>query len=350
MFLIVNQTADSIKSFKTNTIKTFSEIANAASKFTFSAVLVKKQPSQTKKNVKSNSNSIMSQKLTNNQTTVTTSNAIETTTLPDTDDIIVCSSKLPTSNSSNSIASMQYEDFCGELFIKNGNDDQNENDKVEFASMENIDTAVEMSKTTGKSKSKRWSYRKSRSGMYKIDIQSSILELDDHHMCNYDNNNPSVVVEVNETPLVKTDTLSKVEAAVSNDKIIETTTPLVEVAIASTVEVTVSPKEIINIPLIEVVESNNDIAISPTTTTEDIHAPTPIKESNNLEKEMEKLDLNSDYYEINGEKRNVKYYRNLVDHETKLLNELSVKWDAVINDAPEDGEFLNKINTLYHLN
>ena len=83
----------------------------------------------------------------------------------------------PSSITSNNAATMQYEDFCGDLFVKNNDTDQYTYEAATFEA--NI--MPEVMKSAKKSRSSRSSYRKSRSGMYKIDIQSSILEMDDHY-------------------------------------------------------------------------------------------------------------------------------------------------------------------------
>jgi hypothetical protein len=207
-------------------VKSFAEAAKAASKFTFQAFLVKKTKKQPTAVIKE-----------------------EKVKQLEIEEIFVCSS-------SSTSAPMQYEEFCGKLFVKD-----DEVYTYETAKYENIGEEM-TSKKASAAKGKRSSYRKSRSGMYKVDIQSSILELDDQ-----------------------------------------------------TEE-----------------ETNNDCQIVKLDTIIEQQPQNPIELENEMNVEEEE-----DYFELNGEKRNVKFYRNLVVLETRLLNECSAKWDSSIHEAPEDG-------------
>jgi hypothetical protein len=207
-------------------VKSFAEAAKAASKFTFQAFLVKKTKKQPTAVIKE-----------------------EKVKQLEIEEIFVCSS-------SSTSAPMQYEEFCGKLFVKD-----DEVYTYETAKYENIGEEM-TSKKVSAAKGKRSSYRKSRSGMYKVDIQSSILELDDQ-----------------------------------------------------TEE-----------------ETNNDCQIVKLDTIIEQQPQNPIELENEMNVEEEE-----DYFELNGEKRNVKFYRNLVVLETRLLNECSAKWDSSIHEAPEDG-------------
>jgi chromosome segregation ATPase len=84
----VNQTVDSTKTSVLNNIKSFAEAAKAASKFTFQAFLVKKTKKQPTAVIKE-----------------------EKPKQLEIEEILVCSS-------SSTPAPMQYEEFCGKLFVK----------------------------------------------------------------------------------------------------------------------------------------------------------------------------------------------------------------------------------------
>ena len=242
----VNRTVDSMKTAVSNNVKSFAEAAKAASKFTFQAFLVKKtkkQPPQTKP-----------------------------TKEIDSEEILICSSS---STVASSIAPVQYEDFCGSLFFKD-----DEKYTYETAQYGNI---VEDEETKSKKRtSKRSSYRKSKSGMYKVDIQSSILELDD-----YDEQTSSIPA----APSFKLETI---------------------------------------------VEQPQSVFIFEQLKQEPVENPIEPEEE---EKVIKIEEEEGDYFEMNGEKRDVKFYRNLVVLETRLLNECSAKWDSCIDEAPEDGQF-----------
>jgi hypothetical protein len=229
-----------MKTSVSNNVKSFADAAKAASKFTFQAFLVKKTKKQPTAVIKE-----------------------EKPKQLEIEEILVCSS-------SSTSAPMQYEEFCGKLFVKD-----DEAYTYETAKYENIGEETSKKAST---KGKRSSYRKSRSGMYKVDIQSSILELDDY--TEQETNN----VNTNDCQNVKLDTI--VEQQPQN----------------------------------------------------------PIEVENEMNVEVEE-----DYFELNGEKRNVKFYRNLVVLETKLLNECSAKWDSCIHEAPEDGLLFKNIK-IFSLN
>jgi hypothetical protein len=187
----------------------------------------------------------------------------------------VCSTD-PSPIASTNVATMQYEDFCGDLFVKNNDTDQYTYEAATFEA--NI--MPEVLKSAKKSRSSRSSYRKSRSGMYKIDLQSSILEMDD---CNH-------TESVNKLNFEKLDTITECLAIIT--------------------------EPIIKLPVVAEDENLN-------------------KKVEDIE-EIIKID-DFDYYEMDGEKRGVGYYRQLVVEETEKLNECSSKWDFCINEAPEDG-------------
>ena len=249
---------------KTN-IKTFAEVAKAASKFTFQALLVKKTKKPTAALLPPAAN-------TRSQFAVPQAPPPERKggkhvklAAVTSEDILIC-----TSSASNNANTMKYEDFCGELFMKD-NDDYT----YETAKLQQTNIAVEASKSERKSNGKCSSYRRSRSGMYKVDIQSSILELDDEE-------------HVEKQVVEKLDTIVEVIPA-----------PV--------------PQEV---PVMKMEDDGECL------------------------NKVEVVVSEDDYYEMNGEKRDVKFYRELVILETKQLNELGAKWDCCINEAPEDGKLI----------
>ena len=271
-----------MKTTFTSNVKTFADAAKAASKFTFQAFLMKKTkkvPPVVEKQPKSMLTIEIKGK--------------EKPMKEESEDILVCSS-------SASAMPMQYEDFCNQLFVKD--DERFTYETAQYVNSNNSE-ANEIGKSAKKVKGKRSSYRKSRSGMYKVDVQSSILELDDneHH------EEESVC-----TPCIKLD-------------------PIIETVARS--EVTTYSRDVEQPKLLDIESLNAKVSDEIVNDVEEAKLSDEKVESKiNVENVAE-----DDFYEIDGEKRNVKHYRELVVLETRLLNECSAMWDSCIHEAPEDG-------------
>jgi hypothetical protein len=204
---------------------------------------------------------------------------------------------------------VKYEEFSANLFVKY-DDKFYENDPLnsEMSKLElDDDVSKRVKWSTGcdsKVPAKNSSYRKSKSGVYTINMQSSILEFDEDN-----------------SDMFKLPPVPVFDSCLAR--------PVVEQAVSSSLDgFTQSPQQTPG-PVAEkpscLRPSENSIFTDQIVSVETVV--------------IDAKDQNADdeVYVLDGERRDVKFYRNLIIIETKNLNDISSIWESRISEAPEDG-------------